>query len=55
LTTNVSDWNWYGFPADYTAAYAAIDITGYIVAGLAIATILKRQATLKEDYRALCT
>jgi len=43
LTTNVSYWNWYGFPGDYTVAYAAIDIIGYIVAGLAIAAILKRR------------
>ena len=41
LTTNVSYWNWYGFPTDYTAAYAAIDIVAYVVAGLAIAAILK--------------
>lgn len=44
LTTNVSYWNWYGFPGDYTVAYAATDIIGYIVAGLAIAAILKRRA-----------
>jgi len=43
LTTNVSYWNWYGFPGDYTAAYAGMDIIGYIVAGLAIAAILKRR------------
>ena len=43
LTTNVSYWNWYGFPGDYTVAYAGIDIIGYIVAGLAIAAILKRR------------
>jgi len=45
LTTNVSYWNWYGFPGNYTAAYAAIDIVGYIVAGLAIAAIVKRRAS----------
>ena len=44
LTTNVSYWNWYGFPGDYTAAYAGIDIIGYIVAGLAIAAILRPRA-----------
>ena len=43
LTTNISYWNWYGFPGDYTTAYAAIDIIGYVVAGLAIAAILKRR------------
>jgi hypothetical protein len=45
LTTNVSYWNWYGFPTDYTATYAAIDIIAYVAAGLAIAAILKRRAT----------
>lgn len=45
LTTNISYWNWYGFPADYTAAYATIDIIGYVAAGFAIAAILKRRAT----------
>lgn len=45
LTTNVSYWNWYGFPGAYTAAYAAIDIIGYIVAGLAIAAVLKRRTS----------
>jgi hypothetical protein len=43
LTTNVSYWNWYGFPSDYTLAYAGIDIIGYAVAALAIAGILKRR------------
>jgi len=45
LTTNVSYWNWYGFPTDYTAAYAATDIIGYVVAGLAIAAIVRRRTT----------
>jgi hypothetical protein len=44
LTTNISYWNWYGFPADYTTAYAATDIIGYAAAGLAIAAILKRRS-----------
>jgi len=42
ITTNVSYWNWYGFPASYTAAYAAIEWVGYIVAGLVIAAVLPR-------------
>jgi hypothetical protein len=41
LTTNVSYWNWYGFPVSYTIAYASIEIIGYLVAGLVIAAILK--------------
>jgi len=42
ITTNVSYWNWYGFPTDYTFAYASTDVIGYVAAGLAIAAILKR-------------
>ena len=43
LTTNVSYWNWYGFPTDYTVAYASIDVIAFVAAGLAIAAILKRR------------
>jgi hypothetical protein len=39
-TTNVSYWNWYGFPADYTLAYIAIDWISFVLAGLAIAAVL---------------
>ena|ERR1700731_3969215 len=44
LTTNVSYWNWYGFPTDYTVAYAAIKIVGYLAAGLAIAAVMRRKS-----------
>lgn len=44
MTTNVSYWNWYGFPADYTVSAAAIEILGYFAAGLVIAAIVKPQA-----------
>jgi hypothetical protein len=45
LTTNVSYWNWYGFPASYTLAYTFIDFAGYVAAGLAIAFVLRRPAS----------
>jgi hypothetical protein len=41
LTTNGSYWAWYGFPTSYTLAYGFIDFFGYVVAGFAIAAILK--------------
>ncbi|MGD0190332.1 MAG: hypothetical protein ABSD74_06290 [Rhizomicrobium sp.] len=44
LTTNASYWIWYGFPAAYTLAYGFIDFSGYVVAGLAIAAVLRKQA-----------
>jgi hypothetical protein len=43
LPTNFSYWNWYGFPADYTAVYMAIQIVGFIVAGTTAAFVLRRQ------------
>jgi hypothetical protein len=42
ITTNVSYWVWYAFPASYTLAYGFIDFAGYVAAGLAIAAVLRR-------------
>jgi hypothetical protein len=44
ITTNISYWNWYGFPTNYTLAYAFIDIGDYVAAGLAIAAVLRKPA-----------
>ena len=43
ITTNVSYWNWYGFPGNYTVAYAFTEIMGYVCIGLVAAAIIKRQ------------
>lgn len=40
ITTNVSYWNWYGFPTSYTLAYGFTDFMGYVAAAFAIAAIL---------------
>jgi len=45
ITTNIPYWNWYGFPTDYTVAYASTEIIGYLVAGLVIARMLKTAAS----------
>jgi hypothetical protein len=42
LGTNVSYWNWYGFPATYTAAYITTQIVGLLCAGLVAAALLKK-------------
>ena len=42
LTTNLSYWNWYGFPGSYTLAYAGTEWIGYIAAALVIAAVLPR-------------
>jgi len=39
LVTNISYWNWYGFPGSYTAAYMLTQAVGFVAAGLVIAKI----------------
>jgi hypothetical protein len=43
ITTNISYWNWYGFPGSYTAGYAFTEIMGYVCIGLVAAAIIKHQ------------
>lgn len=43
ITTNVSYWNWYGFPGAYTGPYMIIEIVGFLCAGLAAALVVKSQ------------
>lgn len=42
ITTNVSYWNWYGFPTTYSASYIGMQIVGFLVAGLVAASMLRR-------------
>jgi hypothetical protein len=44
VTTNVSYWNWYGFPTDYTLAYTFMNVTELMAAGIAIALVLRKPA-----------
>jgi hypothetical protein len=41
ISTNISYWNWYGFPGNYTLAYIATIAVGFVVAGLVVAGIVK--------------
>jgi hypothetical protein len=41
ITTNISYWNWYGFPKRYTASYMFIEIVGFFIVGLVSALVLK--------------
>ena len=43
LATNISYWNWYGFPAVYISAYMLIQVVGFFCAGLVAAWVLKKQ------------
>jgi len=41
ISTNISYWNWYGFPSNYTAVYVINIIVGFAVAGLVAAAMVK--------------
>ena len=43
IPTNVSYWNWYGFPSNYTAAYMFIQIVGFFCAGVVAASVLPKR------------
>ena len=43
ITTNVSYWNWYGFPGVYTASYILIEIVGFALVGIVAAMLLRRR------------
>jgi len=42
ITTNISYWNWYGFPAGYTVAFMSSQILGFLCGGMIIALVLGR-------------
>src|SRR5258707_8288382 len=44
ITTNVSYWNWYGFPGVYTASYILIEIVGFVLVGVAAAVVLRERS-----------
>ena len=43
ITTNVSYWNWCGFPDIYTASYMLIEMIGFIFIGVTAAILLTRR------------
>jgi hypothetical protein len=43
IATNVSYWNWYGFPFDYTMAQIIMELVSSLVAGIAVAFVLGRR------------
>src|SRR6266850_1377456 len=40
IATNISYWNWYGFPVTYTASYMFMGWVGYLCAG-SVAAVMK--------------
>ena len=49
ITTNISYWNWYGFPGVYTASYMLIQIVGFLLVGVAATLILPHRASHLRD------
>jgi len=45
ITTNISYWNWYGFPGVYTASYVLIEIIGFFLVGIVAGVMLRKLNT----------
>lgn len=45
IATNVSYWNWYGFPKRYIAAYILIQVIGFAVVGLVGAPLVRTKSS----------
>jgi hypothetical protein len=45
IATNVSYWNWYGFPGVYIASYMFIQGVGFLCVGLVAAFVLRKTST----------
>jgi len=45
LVAHLTNWNWMGFPLDYTIAMMVDTIVGWILAGLGIAAFVKEKKT----------
>jgi hypothetical protein len=42
MATNVSYWNWYGFPSVYTVSYMSIQVIGFLCVGLVAGLLLRK-------------
>jgi len=51
IATNVSYWNWYGFPCVYTASYMFIQIIGFLCVGLVAGLLLRKTSQPIIDNR----
>jgi len=49
IATNVSYWNWYGFPKRYTVAYMFIQIVGFFLVGVVSAFMLRNRDPVAES------
>jgi hypothetical protein len=49
IATNVSYWNWYGFPCAYTLSYMFIQIVGFLCIGIVAALMLRKTPSQYES------
>jgi hypothetical protein len=49
ISTNVSYWNWYGFPCVYTASYMFTQIVGFLLVGIVAALFLPKRAAIEVN------
>lgn len=42
IATNISYWNWWGFPGNYTGAYILIQVVGFFLVGVVAALMFRR-------------
>lgn len=52
ISTNISYWNFYGFPGNYTVAYICILAMGFVFAGLVVAGMVKPGAAISSGRAA---
>jgi len=45
IGTNVSYWNWYGFPGAYTVRYMLIEVIGFLLVGIVAGLMLRKLNT----------
>jgi hypothetical protein len=49
IATNVSYWNWYGFPGIYTVSYMFIQVVAFLCVGLVAALVMAKKDPLTSD------
>jgi hypothetical protein len=49
ISTNVSYWNWYGFPCVYTASYMFTQIVGFLLVGIVAALLWPKRAATEVN------
>jgi hypothetical protein len=52
ISTNISYWNWYGFPTNYTMAYMTTDLVGCICVGIVAGLVMKNSASMSRSASA---